>query len=369
MQPVTTDPGRNGWRPRTKQSSDGAATGGASFVSRTEVAMKAHRLGTVLSCCLVFFAAVSSARGQELTFLPDSPEDGFPIQRGFEPCWTVRAGTIILQRSAPVSTVLVTNSLGTSALLTGGDFDFGFKVGPDVSLIHHGTIADVEFRFFRVDGWNAIGPTITSPAGAVVQFQTPFLAAGAATVSSHYRSELGSFEANLRRPINSWLTLLAGFRYVELNEGSLALGLDFGEGETANFNVTTCNALYGFQLGADAAFWNRGGRFRVEGTGRVGVYNNHVSNRSSLVQTDGDNHFAAAGTNHAAFVGELGFTAVYEFTPRLAARAGYELFWVQGAALASDQLAATRLAEGTAGIDASGSAFYHGAIVGLECSW
>jgi hypothetical protein len=330
--------------------------------------MKAHRLGTVLSCCLVFFAAVSSSPGQELTFVPDSPENGVPIQRGFEPCWTVRAGTIILHRSAPVSTVLVTNSLSTSTLLTGGDFDFGFSAGPDVSLIHRGTIADVEFRFFRLDGWNAAGPAITSPTGAMVLFQTPFLAEGAVSVSSNYRSELESFEANLRRPINGWLTLLAGFRYVELNEGSLALGLDFGDGETANFNVTTRNALYGFQLGADAAFWNRG-RFRVEGTGRVGVYNNHVSNRSSLVQTNGDNFFAAAGTNHAAFVGEMGLTAVYEFTPRLAARAGYELFWIQGVALATDQLAATRLAEGTADIDASAGTFYHGVIASIEFSW
>jgi hypothetical protein len=331
--------------------------------------MKTHRLGTVLSCCFVFFAAVSSTRGHEVSFLPDSPESGFPMERGFEPSWTVRAGTIILHRSAPGPIVLVTDSPGTSVLLKAADFDFGFKAGPDVSLIRHGTIADLEFRFFRVDGWNAIGPTVTSQTGAMARFQTPLLVQGTVTVSSNYRSELESFEANLRRPINSWLTLLAGFRYVELNDGALAMAFDLGGGESANFNVNACNALYGFQLGADAVLWNWGGRLRVEGTGRVGVYNNHVSNRSSLVQTNGDDFFAAAGTNHAAFVGELGLTAVYEFTPRLAARAGYELFWVQGVALASDQLAATRLAEGTADVDASGSAFYHGATASLQYTW
>jgi len=290
-------------------------------------------------------------------------------EQGCEPAWLVRAGTIVLHRSAPGAAILVTDAPGTTVLLGSADFDFGFRAGPDVSLIRRGTIGDVECRFFRIDGWNAVGPTITSAAGAAVQFQTPFLFQGPVTLSSNYRSELENCELNFRYTMSDWLTLLAGFRYVELNERSLAMALDLGGGATADFSVSAFNALYGFQVGADALLWSRGGRLRLEGTGRIGAYNNRASNRSSLVLTGGPDYLASAATDHAALVGELGLSLVYQFTPRFGARAGYELLWIDGAALASEQLAATRLADGIGDIDPLGSAFFHGATVSLEYTW
>ncbi len=50
-------------------------------------------------------------------------------------------------------------------------------------------------------------------------------------------------------------------------------------------------------------------------------------------------------------------------------RGGYQLLWIEGAALASDQVAVSDPFHGHAAIDTNGSPFFHGAIIGLECNY
>jgi hypothetical protein len=90
---------------------------------------------------------------------------------------------------------------------------------------------------------------------------------------------------------------------------------------------------------------------------------------ATLDQSLGVDYAAAASDNHAAFVGELGFTAVYQLSPHWSLRAGYQMLWLEGVAVAAEQVPAIDLLAGLAAVDTTGSPFYHGANVGLEFVW
>jgi hypothetical protein len=70
-----------------------------------------------------------------------------------------------------------------------------------------------------------------------------------------------------------------------------------------------------------------------------------------------------------AFLGEIDFLATYPLCNHVAVQGGYELLWIDGIALATDQAVnATRNISG-AGIDTNGDIFYHGATCALVVTW
>ena len=66
-------------------------------------------------------------------------------------------------------------------------------------------------------------------------------------------------------------------------------------------------------------------------------------------------------------LGELGFMANYRWTDRISLYGGYQLMWIEGVALAPEQLDTFTVAGGgPSGIAFGGSPFYHGANGGLQ---
>jgi hypothetical protein len=268
--------------------------------------------------------------------------------------------------------VLVTDSFapGGTDLLNADDFGFDFEPGYDVSLMRHsvlGTCWDIEGRYFGVDGWDSSVPTITSPNGGVIQFVEPIgNVFFPAEINASYNSELHSAELNARRQVRNWLQFLVGVRYLELNEQSLTITQDIGPGlNLATTDNSAVNRLWGAQLGADALLLQRN-RFSVEGIMKAGIFANSASNSTSISQPTGPFFNSAAQTDHTAFVGEVGVTGLYQFTSCLSVRASYQMLWLEGTALASDQISVSDPANGVATVDTGGSLFYHGVFVGLQ---
>jgi hypothetical protein len=108
-------------------------------------------------------------------------------------------------------------------------------------------------------------------------------------------------------------------------------------------------------------------------TGKAGIFGNDVGQRQFVVEFDSnDIPLVLAGPTHrdgsrVSFVGELGLSLTYKVSDRLSLRGGYNVMWIEGIALAADQLDFDVLAGtwGTALRD-SGGVFLHGASVGLE---
>lgn len=291
----------------------------------------------------------------------------------YDPPWTVWANALFLHRSTPNDAILVTDTFapGGNVLLDASDFNFDYEPGWEIGLGRRlGPTWGLEGRYFNVDSWRAVTAPVVSAVGSAVRYATPV---GNVEFPNQfhatYRSELESVELNARRAVNPWLDVLFGVRFVELKDGSLAMVRDIGPGlNLSTHSINAYNALTGFQAGADVTLFSRG-RLSLEGLFKAGIYGNAGRNSVSITQNVGSDFASAATTGHTAFVGELGFTAAYQITDALCARAGYQLVWIEGVALASDQVAVSDPLNGVAALDFTGSPFYDGASIGLELAW
>jgi len=278
------------------------------------------------------------------------------------PLWSVQAGALILARTSR-STPLV-ESLAGDPLVTARSLGTPWAAGPDLSVrrwLDSGN--SLQFRFFDVDGFNSRA-TVATPPLFVLPTIPPLFGFGISDVTATYATRLYSTELNWISPAASWFSWLVGFRWVELyenlNEHFVAAPL------AANLRFQTANRLYGGQAGALISLFSRGA-VRIDSVLKAGLYGNAASNQFTatenivfLISSD--------RSSQVAFLGEIGLVSVYQWTDHIALRGGYQLLWLDGIALAPDQVAATQLLARN-GIDTKGDSFYHGALLGVEVAW
>jgi hypothetical protein len=306
--------------------------------------------------------------------------------------WTASADFIALERVGAAAYPLVSlvphgddpkTTPGAEAL-NATDLRQGFAAGPQLALLHHGDDGnDFEVSYFQIDGWHdtkSIGP-VTGPDGRVDwlvmtapgNFVQPQESDDQAMTWS-YSSRLYNAEVNLRRTPWRGVTLLAGFRWVNLTEeleGILVPPTEHGRGSF--WDAQTKNNLYGLQIGADARLLERG-CFSIDGVLKAGLFDNHVDEATSVrmlrLQFGAEN-----STDHCAFLGQLGVQGRCQVTPRLALKAGYEAIWLEGVALAPGQISETychystnpwEISVASLGVHCTSGVFYHGATAGLE---
>jgi hypothetical protein len=167
----------------------------------------------------------------------------------------------------------------------------------------------------------------------------------------------------------SWHEWFAGFRYLRLTEEFNIRSTDLQEG-SGNYNIQTSNDLYGAQIGTR---WGRSrGRFGWELTGKAGLFGNACHEQQYA--TDFPPPFmlrplTRSSGGQCAFVGELGVALRYQLTRAWALRGGYDLMWIEGVALAPDQLDFTDTPSSGSRLVSGGGVFLHGASVGMEARW
>lgn len=280
------------------------------------------------------------------------------------PIWTARLGAVILDRSKPEDDVIARPLGGLLEISAGGDFDFGWSGGVDVYLAREITPGfGVEVRYFNVD-FNA----------AYDYGDTGNMEIGHTTISNlfdvdgAYRSKLYSTEVNVRLPASERVTWLTGFRWLELSE-RLNYDIDLQSLVNNDFNWNTNNHLYGGQFGVDLRLWDLTSPLSINSTLKAGVYGN-----------DADNHFRYKVNNFSivqggrdasavAFVGDIGVNLSYQLTRHVSLMGGYQLLWINGVALASDQAAYTLQRLNTDVVTTQGDLFYHGASTGAQVTW
>ena len=295
------------------------------------------------------------------------------------PCWTGRAEALMLWWDGPQGTPLFNTAPASpsTVALDAASLNSPMAAGPRFSLFRHtGDTGQLEFTYFFVDGFNAARALPDAPRAYVLAPgvlccapETPLNAASASLSSS-----IQSFEMNRRLPTDGRWQWLAGFRWVQWNE-------DFGMDALTSLNRDlairndTNNDLYGMQIGADTFLWGNGGPFWIEGIGKAGVFYNRSSQFTSFA-LDGARPLVASGgtsTSRAAFVGELGATAVWQMNDWLALRLGWVAFWLGGIAQSPNQLDQQCLIcvdqPVSQATDTGGSAFVNGLTLGLEARW
>ena len=325
--------------------------------------------------------------------------------------WTISTEAIVLDHSGGVNRTLVARVPGdvpfiATAIVPGTEafnsnqFQQGFSAGPKVSLIYHGDSgfgAELSyFNIFNQSATNATGPD--SPADWLVMkapgnfWQTqdfPYQSMVWTSTTSLYNAE-----ANGRYDVSNRVTLLAGFRWLQLNDGlqgtlsppdqtaptwknnPLTNLFQITPGGPAGnyppfWNTSTRNNLYGVQIGASGKLLELG-RLSLVGLIKVGLFDNNAEQATgvSLAKVV---YPSKATTNHAAFVGEAGLEVKYQVSDGLTLKAGYEVLWLEGVALAAGQIQETLTSRpatvGALGVNSGSAVLFHGVTAGLEYSF
>ncbi len=280
------------------------------------------------------------------------------------PVWTARVGAVILDRSKPAADVLARPIGGIFTVSAGGDFDFGWDGGVDVYLARQFVSGlGVEVRYFDVDS-NAgfdYGDTGDIRIGHTT-------VTNLFDVDAAYRSKLHSTEVNLRVPSTQRVTWLAGFRWLELGE-QLNYDIDLLSLVNNDFNWNTNNHLYGGQFGLDLQLWDLTSPLSINSVLKAGIYGNVADNHFQYRINDFPVLQGGANQGAVAFVGDIGVNLSYQVTRHFALMGGYQLLWLNGTALASDQSALTLAQANVDVITTQGDLFYQGAQTGVVFAW
>jgi len=297
------------------------------------------------------------------------------------PCHYAWAEGLILGRNnRGADRPLVLNLNTNDVLLSVGDLDFdwagGVRAGYGVRLWD---CWSVEFGYLGVFDQTAsalivLEDSLTLPDDLGLQVNNFF---GADSVSAVYGSEIHSAEVNLVHcccwcdcgGICSSIEWLGGFRFIDLEEDFTLSAFDSAEG-TTDYSVRTRNHLYGGQLGA--RFRRSYGEWSWEATGKSGLYGNDMEQiQDPIIDFPGFVFRDAQGSHGSdvAFVGDLNLTGIYQLNQVWGLRTGYNLIWIEGVALAPDQLDFTNTPTSGQTLVGGGGVFLHGVSAGLEARW
>lgn len=165
---------------------------------------------------------------------------------------------------------------------------------------------------------------------------------------------------------------LVGFRYVNWREHLRIHGERFetSDFESGVYDIRTSSNLYGPQVGARFRHWGK--KWGWEATGKAGIFGCDAQQEQYVIDWQ-DYTFPdrthSVSDGQVAFLGELNLTAIYRLNDVWNLRAGYNVIWLTGVALAPDQLDFSGEVPAGNQIASDGGVFLHGVNVGLEARW
>jgi hypothetical protein len=185
-------------------------------------------------------------------------------------------------------------------------------------------------------------------------------------------SELHSGELMYTRACGSGITLLAGLRYVHEDENLEIQTLDVF-GDSAALRTEAENHIFAFQVGAYGSYCVCD-RLSIDGTVKVGAGLNvaRMHNTvafSSLEFGDGVFRDDQDTREKLAFIGEAGLFASYRVSDCLTVRAGYQVLYLSGVALAPEQIDFSADPTVPSDINVNGGILYHGGSLGVMFTW
>ena len=294
------------------------------------------------------------------------------------------------------------NSAGNRPLAVGSDAspnpgatlletqDLRFPVAPGLRLLYGRRIDDHfgwEAGYVGVYGmWadaGVQGVNLEAVPGAIADAVPGWLTAD--SVVATYASALNIAEANIFHsrcctgcgpdgcgPFCRCTDLLCGVFWAGLEEES-SLNVTCCEGDPPSpYRVQSSSNLIGAQIGLRRRRdWNR---WALEGTAKAGLAGTVLSQSSGPItstlapgQNFRDPTSASAGS--MGLLSMLNMTSVYRMTEHWGLRAGYNLIWLEGVALAPDQWDFTDTADSGRSLVGNGGLVLHGANLGVERRW
>lgn len=255
-------------------------------------------------------------------------------------------------------------------LQTSDDPRFNMEPGVSALLgIHVDDCRAWEFGYFGILDWNAAS-TVTGTNSLAIPGDLGLASLdyfASDRISLLYTSRLHNAEFN-----HVWAgecySFLAGFRYLSLDE-SFVLNSTDGDTGSSDYRVRTSNDLYGGQIGARTG--GDIGQLTWLATAKAGVFGNDAFQGQSVSDFP-PGFFLRPETGRrsggVAFVSDVNLTLAYAISENITARLGYSVLFIEGVALAPDQLDYTDIPTSGQALRRSGL-FAHGVNAGLGFSW
>jgi hypothetical protein len=304
------------------------------------------------------------------------------------------ADVLFLQRDNQSTDQLLAASAGNAVLTTG---QVQFPTQPALRLFY-GSVNDCDagWEIGYLGAWNMFG---SRTAGGPDDLQTPDPLAllvpdfnGRATARATYASTLNSAEVNVfsrtddggycRGAAQPWrrcdgycrgtFDWLAGFRWAGLDE-SAGLTLTGGSSPLPGvYALRSSTNLFGAQLGGRGRVeWER---WALEGWAKAALCGSAMTQSQdpivdAAVPDPPIRPTQSAAEGGVGFIGDINATLVYRLTDTWGLRAGYNLIWLSGVALAPNQFDFGAASTSGSGLNGGAGLFLHGASLGLEARW
>jgi len=139
--------------------------------------------------------------------------------------------------------------------------------------------------------------------------------------------------------------------------------------ESGYYDLRARNNLFGPQIGARLRRWDN--RLGWEATGKVGIFYNDAQQYQEIIDYDDFVFRERIGDSGSAvaYMGEFNVTGLFRLNDVWNLRAGYNVMWIGGLALAPDQLDFSADIEAGQQLDRTGGVFLHGVNLGIEARW
>lgn len=163
---------------------------------------------------------------------------------------------------------------------------------------------------------------------------------------------------------------IGGFRWANLQDAAVLAIPPGTSPQPSTYGVNAASNLFAAQVGTRGRMAFE--RWAVEGWMKIGIAGTVLSQSQTLYDPFATKAFRQPKSSDTAGMGmiaDMNLSAIYRFNDVWGLRAGYNLMWLTGVALAPDQWDFVASPAGGTGINGTGSIFLNGANLGLEARW
>jgi hypothetical protein len=323
-----------------------------------------------------------------------APYVPFPVPEPVTPRWYLRGEAVWLFRSAPNDRNLTTydnaakssDPLNNRVLIDTDDLPFGLAPGMRITVGHYLTDKTaIEGAFYGANNWdentgtpqyasaNGHGPLSAYWGTGGGPFSTSAFTNSNQQLAS-YESSFDSAEINLRQWLLPSLSGLIGVRYInvadqfQLTATNNASNVDAGQ--VGFYRTWTDNNMAGLQAGADFThdLYMRWLFFSIEA--KTGAFMNFADQKNLLFNSMTTYDQRSSRETQFATMFDLSVALTALVSDHLTLRGGYTFLFLDGVALASDQLDTNPTMNNSRDFLADkGSLTLQGPFVGAELAW
>ena len=291
-----------------------------------------------------------------------------------QPSWQASVEALAISRSREKGEVLALS--GAESVLSVDDLNLQIGTGTRFAISGDRLGWPLEIAYSNLNDWTfettRTGDLIVKGPGFVQGF-------GNGDYRFRYASQFQSAEINL---YFFGQRFFVGPRWMELDET-----IESHLQQTTIYSLRGENTLIGGQVGTVWELTPSDWSSQVELIGRFGVFHhqarlsaNGVLSRTTITASSGSFSVVPAGVaadntdpsaQDISLLGELGLRWSWQISSMLSLRSSYSLIWIDGLALAPDQIPVARpdVIFSTTELDLNGRLLMHGATLGLEARW